>query len=184
MYLERSKVYTLKVNKNSATNKWEILKIAQDNQSLLKRLNDRQSFYDTKSWEKDYEKSQIYKKNICIFPSINFRKTKDSFYSSSSQDRYAASSGFKSARYGNTNVDFNPNPPKSRTEDFISLNSNRNQMDKQNLYKRSRYLGEILKHCEVRVYIENKKYKFKNNILDFLYVLLLIQNQRKCYLLK
>lgn len=41
---------------------------------MLKRLNDKPSCYDKKLWFKDYEKSQGYKKNICIFPSIKFHK--------------------------------------------------------------------------------------------------------------
>ena len=35
---------------------------------------DKPSCYDKSEWIKDFEKSQIYKKNICIFPSIKFFK--------------------------------------------------------------------------------------------------------------
>ncbi len=44
---------------------------------MLKRLNDKPSCYDKKIWFKDFEKSQAYKKNICIFPSIKFHKETD-----------------------------------------------------------------------------------------------------------
>ncbi len=54
--------------------KFEIIKIVQDNQHMLKRLNKRTSFYDVKKWEDQYEKTQTYKKNICVFPMISFHK--------------------------------------------------------------------------------------------------------------
>jgi len=41
---------------------------------MLKRLYDQPSCYDKKVWFKDFEKSQNYKKNICVFPSIKFFK--------------------------------------------------------------------------------------------------------------
>ena len=41
---------------------------------MLKRLIDKPSCYDKNEWIKDFEKSQNYKKNICIFPSIQFYK--------------------------------------------------------------------------------------------------------------
>lgn len=44
---------------------------------MLKRLSDKLSCYDKKIWIKDFEKSQGYKKNICVFPSIKFYKDKE-----------------------------------------------------------------------------------------------------------
>lgn len=41
---------------------------------MLKRLIDKPSYYNKNEWIKDFEKSQNYKKNICIFPSIKFYK--------------------------------------------------------------------------------------------------------------
>lgn len=52
-------------------------KIAQDNQVMLKRLIDQPSCYDKRSWIKDFDKSQGYKKNICVFPSIKFFKEQE-----------------------------------------------------------------------------------------------------------
>ncbi len=44
---------------------------------MLKRLTDQPSCYDKKNWIKDFEKSQNYKKNICVFPSIKFYKERE-----------------------------------------------------------------------------------------------------------
>ena len=54
------------------TKKHEIIRVTQENQLLLKRLQERKSHYNLLAWVKDYEKSQYYKRNRCIFPSIDF----------------------------------------------------------------------------------------------------------------
>ena len=38
---------------------------------MLKRINERSSFYNVAKWERDYEKSQYYKRNHCVYPSID-----------------------------------------------------------------------------------------------------------------
>ena len=55
--------------------KREIIKVAQENLFMLKRLNERTSFYNVDKWNKDYETSQIYKKNHCMYTPIDFNKT-------------------------------------------------------------------------------------------------------------
>ena len=47
---------------------------------MLKRINERGSFYNVSKWEKDYEKNQYYKRNHCVYPSIDFYKTQKAFY--------------------------------------------------------------------------------------------------------
>ena len=56
------------------TKKNEIIKMTQENQLLLKRIQERGSYYNVSEWVKEYEKSQYYKRNHCIFPSIDFYK--------------------------------------------------------------------------------------------------------------
>ena len=56
------------------------MKIAQENQGILKRLYEKKSNYNFKKLEKDYLLNQYYKKNICNFPSIDFGK-RDNDYS-------------------------------------------------------------------------------------------------------
>ena len=42
---------------------------------MLKRLNEKTSFYNVDKWNKDYETSQYYKKNHCLYSPIDFSKT-------------------------------------------------------------------------------------------------------------
>ena len=55
--------------------KHEIIRVAQENLYMLKRLNERTSCYNVDKWNKDYEASQYYKRNHCQYPSIDFYKT-------------------------------------------------------------------------------------------------------------
>jgi len=55
--------------------KTEIIRVAQENLYMLKRLNERTSCYNVDKWNKDYEASQYYKRNHCQYPSIDFYKT-------------------------------------------------------------------------------------------------------------
>lgn len=55
--------------------KHEIIRVAQENLYMLKRLNERTSFYNVEKWNKDYEASQYYKKNHCLYSPIDFNKT-------------------------------------------------------------------------------------------------------------
>ena len=57
------------------------MKIAQENQGMLKRLYEKKSNLNFKKMEKDFLVSRYYKKNICEFPSIEFNK-KPLYYSS------------------------------------------------------------------------------------------------------
>jgi hypothetical protein len=53
-----------------------LMKIGNKNQGILKRIK-KNSDYSFKKMEKDYLINQYYKKNLCIFPSIDFNKKKD-----------------------------------------------------------------------------------------------------------
>ena len=55
--------------------KHEIIKVAQENLYMLKRLNERTSVYNVDKWNRDYEASQYYKRSHCQYPSIDFYKT-------------------------------------------------------------------------------------------------------------
>jgi hypothetical protein len=81
----------LKTDIRSNGRKWEMFKIAQENTYLLKRINERTSFYNTKQSLRSYDKTKAYKNNICVFPNIDFHKTIDN------------STGVNSLRYGNLN---------------------------------------------------------------------------------
>ena len=55
-----------------------LMKIGNKNKGILKRrIYKKSSDYSFKKMEKDYLINQYYKKNLCIFPSIDFNKKKD-----------------------------------------------------------------------------------------------------------
>ena len=56
----------------------EIIRVAQENLRMLKRLNEKTSFYNFEKMKQDYEISQYYKKNHCLHPPIDFNKTQKS----------------------------------------------------------------------------------------------------------
>ena len=73
--------------------KHEIIKVAQENLYMLKRLNERTSVYNFNKWNKEYEKSQYYKRSHCKYPSIDFYKTQ----------RYGAFNNMLTSSTKNTN---------------------------------------------------------------------------------
>ena len=85
----------------SANKKYEIIRVAQENQHMLKRINERSSFYNVAKWERDYEKSQYYKRNHCVYPSIDFYKTQKAFYKYKNESKSMPKSNFpmRSTKY-------------------------------------------------------------------------------------
>lgn len=45
------------------------------NKYFFNKLKKKHSVFNLSEWEKDFQKSQNYKKNICSYPSINFHKS-------------------------------------------------------------------------------------------------------------
>ena len=50
------------------------MRVAQENLYMLKRLNEKTSFYNVDKLNKDYEMAQYYKKNHCLYSPIDFSK--------------------------------------------------------------------------------------------------------------
>ena len=55
--------------------KEEIMRVAQENLYMFKRINERTSVYNVDKWNRDYSLSQYYKKNLCQYQSIDFSRT-------------------------------------------------------------------------------------------------------------
>ena len=55
------------------------LEIKAVNKYYINKLKRQSSFYSLGQWNKEFKKSQDFKKNICEFPCIDFHKTKGSF---------------------------------------------------------------------------------------------------------
>lgn len=170
--------FTFKDNLTSQTRKWELYKITQDNQHLLKRLNERESFYNTKKWERDYNKSQIYKKNICLYPSIEFKNSNSNSTFSErfpllSKQGYSGRSKSSASRDLLTRLKSNSKFSKTEENFFYSTNTNTGEdvtnfninnsnnnpslMNKKFLFSKSAYLGD-LSHSIINFYVKNKKF--------------------------
>ena len=111
----------------AATKKHEIIRVAQENLYMLKRLSEKTSAYNVDKWNKDYEASQYYKRSHCQYPSIDFYKTqrcssfgnmftgvskaatKNDFYSKTQYSKYS---------FSHTNSKGNTNKKRKRFEDF------------------------------------------------------------------
>ena len=50
-------------------------KLKEENIKFQNRIRRQNSYFDLDKWKNDYKQAQYYKKNICCFPSIDFRKT-------------------------------------------------------------------------------------------------------------
>jgi hypothetical protein len=122
---------------------------------MLKRINERQSFYDVKHWEKDYVKSQTYKKNICVFPSIAFHKNSQTDFNFGRS--YYSVSPLKS-RGKSTFTASNFNFPRENFEEVNNINLGIHSHDEPGklLYSKKVYLGDFLSHCTVLFYVKSK----------------------------
>ena len=70
--LKRKPLFKFNKEVHNAYKKNEIIKVAQENLFMLKRLREQTSCYNNKKWRDDYLKSQSYKNYICEFRPINF----------------------------------------------------------------------------------------------------------------
>ena len=73
--LNRKPLFKFNKDTQHAHKKNEIIKIAQENLFMLKRLREKTSYFNNKKWRDDYLKSQSYKKNRCEFTPIDFTIT-------------------------------------------------------------------------------------------------------------
>ena len=65
-------VFRFKKNQRDSFVKNEVKKLAQENLFMLKRLLSKESEYSSLRLEKDFQRSQKYKRNICHYPYVNF----------------------------------------------------------------------------------------------------------------
>ena len=72
-------LFKKKIKFNGFT-KEEHTQLKQENNKFQKRLKRQNSCFNLDKWKKDYKRAQHYKKNICCFPSIDFRKTFQSYF--------------------------------------------------------------------------------------------------------
>ena len=122
--------------------KHEIIRVAQENLYMLKRLNERTSVYNVDKWNRDYEASQYYKRNHCQYPSIDFYKTQRSGSFGNIFSNFSKNSTkrdfFSRTHYSNGNSfgnSGNANKKKKKFEEF-------SYRDLQDTKKNNSELGE------------------------------------------
>ena len=157
--------------------KREIIKVAQENLFMLKRLNERTSFYNVDKWNKDYETSQIYKKNHCMYTPIDFNKTQRYGYSQTwgignnlCQKSPTRKKFFSKTHYSNTDNDNTPNykrfanstKKRKKFEDFNYrdlLDDNKAKPEEEKQFKKISEIENVEKEKEQ----EEKKEQKQNN---------------------
>ena len=107
-------IFEYKKNINDGNKKKEIIRMAQENLHMLKRLTEKTSHYNFNKYEKEYDKAQYYKRSHCAFPSIDFYKTQRS---SSFGGNYVYTS-LNNYYPSTTSNLFNINSYKKKFEDF------------------------------------------------------------------
>lgn len=109
--------YDFKKSIMAGNKKKEIIKMAQENLHMLKRLTEKTSCYDFYKYEKEYNKAQYYKRSLCVFPSIDFYKTRSSSFGKNNYCMTPCSQQNNYFPMTTTNM-YNTNPKKKRFEDF------------------------------------------------------------------
>lgn len=126
-------------------------KITQENQHMLKRLNDKQSSFNNNKLLQDYEKSQEYKKNICVFPSIKFEnplKNESAFVETKKDTLYN--------KLKLTNFNFNTTISDGKDVIVSKSFEMKGKPEKKMLYNKTAFLSDLFQ-CFISFYIENKK---------------------------
>ena len=160
----RTPIFEFKKNFMTSNKKYEIIRVAQENQHMLKRIQERGSFYNVSKWEKDYEKSQYYKRNHCIFPSIDFYKTQRANNFSNRAMSYGKT-GYSKKQYATYNrFVYDRNKTNNSERDNNKVNDNKEEEKPHVLYKTQSYLGE-LGQCNIEFSVQTQKYKFNIIIL-------------------
>ena len=146
----RTPIFAFKKNLMTSNKKYEIIRVAQENQHMLKRIQERGSFYNVSKWEKDYEKSQYYKRNHCIFPSIDFYKTQRG---NSFNSRGCGTYRMKYSTYDRFVYD------RTKSNNSIQEENRKNEEEEQPhvLYKTQSFMTG-LGECNVEFSVQTQKY--------------------------
>ena len=79
--------HKIKSNKKRGLTIEQNLQLKEGNIYFRKKLSRQTSCFNLDQWKDDYKRAQHYKKNICSFPSIDFRKTFQNYFDKES-DRF------------------------------------------------------------------------------------------------
>jgi hypothetical protein len=160
--LKKIEPFKLKKEFFSQNKKWDLLDITQNNQHFSKRLKDKKSIYSSVDLERDYDKNQHYKKNLCVFPSISFQPQIESKNTENSTlfDKFKTSK----IKLISTGEGFSTSSQINKNKENYNSSSNRN--NRKILFNKNVFIKD-LSYTNLSFVVEDKKYfKFKSQIFD------------------
>ena len=148
------------------------MRVAQENLYMLKRLNEKTSFYNVNKLNRDYEMSQYYKKNHCLYSPIDF--TKSNKFLSGSIIKLTKKKFFNKTHYASTGKleyipPITPNIPKStrrrkKFEDFNYRDLNLDQKQKSDILDSKE--KQFKKISEIDTEENKEKEEKENDVVD------------------
>ena len=155
----------------SGYKKNEIMRVAQENLYMLKRLNEKTSFYNVDKLNKDYEMSQYYKKNHCLYSPIDFIKANK--YLSGSIIKLTKKKFFNKTHYASTGkLEYVPpiqiistsTRRRKKFEDFNYRDLNLDEREKSDIIEnKEKYFKKI---SEIGSEEKKENEENKNNEID------------------
>ena len=143
--------------------------IQKTNKYFFHKLENTTSCLNSQKWEKDFQRSRQFKKNICAFPNLNFRKT--------IQIELKKEKSFNEKKYSNTAINFYNN--KSNIINFKKISiykpdKNKNYNQKDIINNEHFAGGETIEKDENReinliFIIDEKRFNVKCKTKDFFY---------------
>lgn len=133
---------------------------------MLKRLNERSSFYDVNKWERDYQMNQYYKRNHCMFPSIDFKKSNSGIFNltvkSMPGELSTGGLSIDKKKYNNSCTNFNQldnyQEENNEKSNYIQINEDTQDKDYPKLlFKTQVYLG-TLGSCIIEFAVQTQRY--------------------------
>ena len=148
------------------------MRVAQENLYMLKRLNEKTSFYNVNKLNRDYEMSQYYKKNHCLYSPIDF--TKSNKFLSGSIIKLTKKKFFNKTHYASTGKleyipPITPYIPKStrrrkKFEDFNYRDLNLDQKQKSDILDSKE--KQFKKISEIDTEENKEKEEKENDVVD------------------
>ena len=141
---------------NKDSRKRELIRIARENQAMLKRLQEKQPNYHAKKFDEEYQSNIQFLKNICEYPLVLNRKEGcqsviNSHKQQKSSERYTTLSNDK-RRVSTSNKNFS-----STRDEEQKLDTKRSfKTERQVLYKEKKKLtpGDYL----IEIYTHNQQF--------------------------
>ena len=148
------------------------MRVAQENLYMLKRLNEKTSYYNVDKLNRDYEMSQYYKKNHCLYTPIDFSKANK--FLSGSIIKLSKKNFFNKTHYASTGkLEYIPpitsNIPKStrrrkKFEDFNYRDLNLDEKQKSEILDNRE--KQFKKISEIDTEEKKEKEEQENNEVD------------------